>query len=101
MFEPVVAEIQAPAGADRRHAAHAGGDGGVGRLAQRLLDGRVLEAVGSAWDKIALALLTQQPRPSRDEIIRFMGGNICRCGTYPRIVAAIEEAARTLQGGAP
>ena len=49
----------------------------------------------------ALALLTQQPRPSRDEIIRFMGGNICRCGTYPRIVAAIEEAARTLQGGAP
>jgi aerobic-type carbon monoxide dehydrogenase small subunit (CoxS/CutS family) len=49
----------------------------------------------------ALALLTQQPRPSREEIIRFMGGNICRCGTYPRIMAAIEEAARALQGGAP
>jgi len=47
----------------------------------------------------ALALLTQQPRPSREDIIRFMGGNICRCGTYPRIVTAIEEAARALQGG--
>jgi aerobic-type carbon monoxide dehydrogenase small subunit (CoxS/CutS family) len=48
----------------------------------------------------ALALLTQQPRPSRDDIVRFMGGNICRCGTYPRIIAAIQEAARTMKGGA-
>jgi aerobic-type carbon monoxide dehydrogenase small subunit (CoxS/CutS family) len=47
----------------------------------------------------ALALLTQQPRPSREEIVRFMQGNICRCGTYPRIVAAIEQAARVMQGG--
>src|SRR6058998_3467635 len=30
----------------------------------------------------ALALLTQQARPSREEIIRFMQGNICRCGAY-------------------
>jgi aerobic-type carbon monoxide dehydrogenase small subunit (CoxS/CutS family) len=49
----------------------------------------------------ALALLNQQPRPSREEIVRFMGGNVCRCGTYPRIVTAIQEAARVLQGGAP
>jgi aerobic-type carbon monoxide dehydrogenase small subunit (CoxS/CutS family) len=48
----------------------------------------------------ALALLTQNPRPSREDIVRFMGGNICRCGTYPRIVAAIQEAARAMQGGA-
>jgi aerobic-type carbon monoxide dehydrogenase small subunit (CoxS/CutS family) len=48
----------------------------------------------------ALALLNQHPEPSRDEIVRFMGGNICRCGTYPRIVSAIQEAARTLRGGA-
>jgi aerobic-type carbon monoxide dehydrogenase small subunit (CoxS/CutS family) len=47
----------------------------------------------------ALALLTQQPRPSREDIVRFMGGNVCRCGTYPRIVAAIQEAARAMQGG--
>ena len=49
----------------------------------------------------ALAHLTQQPRPSREDIIRFMGGNICRCGTYPRIISAIQDAARALQGGAP
>jgi aerobic-type carbon monoxide dehydrogenase small subunit (CoxS/CutS family) len=49
----------------------------------------------------ALALLTQEPRPSREDIARAMQGNICRCGTYPRIVTAIEQAARALQGGAP
>jgi aerobic-type carbon monoxide dehydrogenase small subunit (CoxS/CutS family) len=47
----------------------------------------------------ALALLSQEPRPSREDIVRFMGGNICRCGTYPRIVTAIQDAARALQGG--
>jgi aerobic-type carbon monoxide dehydrogenase small subunit (CoxS/CutS family) len=47
----------------------------------------------------ALALLTENPRPSREEIVRFMSGNICRCGTYPRIVTAIQEAARVMQGG--
>jgi aerobic-type carbon monoxide dehydrogenase small subunit (CoxS/CutS family) len=48
----------------------------------------------------AQALLSQQPRPSREDIVRFMAGNVCRCGTYTRIVAAIQEAARVLRGGA-
>jgi aerobic-type carbon monoxide dehydrogenase small subunit (CoxS/CutS family) len=47
----------------------------------------------------ALALLTEEPRPSREDIVRGMQGNICRCGSYPRIVVAIQEAARVLQGG--
>jgi aerobic-type carbon monoxide dehydrogenase small subunit (CoxS/CutS family) len=47
----------------------------------------------------AVALLTQQPEPGREDIVRFMGGNICRCGTYPRIVTAIQDAARALRGG--
>ncbi len=42
----------------------------------------------------AVALLQRNPHPQRDEIIRHMNGNICRCGTYPRIVQAIEKAAR-------
>jgi isoquinoline 1-oxidoreductase subunit alpha len=42
----------------------------------------------------AAELLAANPRPSRAEIIAHMDGNICRCGTYPRIVAAIERAAR-------
>jgi aerobic-type carbon monoxide dehydrogenase small subunit (CoxS/CutS family) len=47
----------------------------------------------------ALALLTREPNPNREDIIRFMNGNICRCGTYPRIVAAIEQAAQAMRGG--
>ena len=49
----------------------------------------------------ALALLTNKPNPDRDEIVRFMAGNICRCGTYPRIVAAIEKAAQAMKGAHP
>jgi aerobic-type carbon monoxide dehydrogenase small subunit (CoxS/CutS family) len=41
------------------------------------------------------ALLTKTPRPSRDEIVSGMNGNICRCGTYQRIVNAIEIASGT------
>ncbi|HVS82480.1 MAG TPA: (2Fe-2S)-binding protein [Pyrinomonadaceae bacterium] len=41
------------------------------------------------------ALLTRTPRPSRDEIVSGMNGNICRCGTYQRIVNAIEIASGT------
>src|SRR6184192_944102 len=40
----------------------------------------------------ATALLTKSPKPSRDEIITAMNGNVCRCGTYQRIVDAIQIA---------
>jgi aerobic-type carbon monoxide dehydrogenase small subunit (CoxS/CutS family) len=51
----------------------------------------------------ALGLLGQYPDPSEDAIIAAMQGNICRCGTYARIVRAIQQAApalRALAGGA-
>ncbi|HEX5484094.1 MAG TPA: (2Fe-2S)-binding protein [Terriglobia bacterium] len=41
----------------------------------------------------AIALLHTKPDPSDQEIVQFMEGNICRCGVYPRILAAIHEAA--------
>ena len=41
----------------------------------------------------AVALLDRNPSPSRDDIDTAMSGNICRCGTYNRIRAAIERAA--------
>ncbi len=41
----------------------------------------------------AVSLLSTTPHPSRDEIVRAMDGNVCRCGTYPRIVKAIQRAA--------
>ena len=42
----------------------------------------------------AAALLATNKKPTRDEIVTHMDGNICRCGTYPRIVRAIQRAAR-------
>lgn len=42
----------------------------------------------------AADLLSRNPAPSRDDIRGAMAGNICRCGTYPRIVRAIERAVR-------
>jgi isoquinoline 1-oxidoreductase subunit alpha len=46
----------------------------------------------------AQALLAENPAPSRDEIREAMAGNLCRCGTYPKIEAAILDAAKTMQG---
>jgi len=42
----------------------------------------------------AAALLKDNPHPTREEIVAHMSTNICRCGTYPRIVRAIQRAAR-------
>jgi isoquinoline 1-oxidoreductase alpha subunit len=39
-------------------------------------------------------LLAKNPDPDLEEIVRHMDGNICRCGTYPRILAAIRRAAQ-------
>jgi len=47
----------------------------------------------------AMGLLKASPNPSVAEIVEFMQGNICRCGTYPRIVAAIQKAAAEMGGG--
>jgi aerobic-type carbon monoxide dehydrogenase small subunit (CoxS/CutS family) len=41
----------------------------------------------------AAALLARRPTPSDDDITRAMSGNLCRCGTYPRIRQAIHDAA--------
>lgn len=46
-----------------------------------------------------VALLSKNPNPNEQEIVRFMEGNICRCGTYPRIVTAIRKAAQSMKGG--
>jgi isoquinoline 1-oxidoreductase alpha subunit len=42
----------------------------------------------------AAELLAEKSKPTRDEIISHMDGNICRCGTYHLIIAAIERASR-------
>ncbi len=47
----------------------------------------------------ATVLLRQTPKPTDAQITDFMNGNICRCGTYQRIRAAIHQAAATLHKG--
>ena len=75
------------------------------------LSGKVAEAVRGAWLEIdvvqcgycqsgqimsAVALLAKNPKPSDAEIDTAMSGNLCRCGTYPRIRAGIHAAAKRL-----
>jgi len=43
----------------------------------------------------AVALLKKNPAPSERDISDFMDGNVCRCGTYSRIVSAIQKASKT------
>jgi isoquinoline 1-oxidoreductase beta subunit len=79
--------------------------------------GPVVNAVRDAWHRInvvqcgycqpgqtlaAVALLESDPSPDDGRIDTWMSGNLCRCGTYPRIRAAIHAAADTLsKGGEP
>ena len=77
------------------------------------LQGAVGAAVQAAWDKhqvpqcgycqsgqvmSAAALLARNPKPTDAEIVTAMQGNLCRCGTYGRIQAAVKDAAATLEG---
>jgi isoquinoline 1-oxidoreductase alpha subunit len=75
------------------------------------LDNRIGRAVKDAWEKLevvqcgycqpgqimaATALLERNPRPTDQDIDGAMAGNLCRCGTYVRIRAAIHAAAKAL-----
>lgn len=77
------------------------------------LDGAEAQAVRAEWIALnvpqcgycqsgqivtATALLRRLPRPTDQDIDRAMAGNLCRCGTYPRIRAAIHRAAQRLAG---
>lgn len=44
----------------------------------------------------AVALLQKNPNPDRSQIVDYMDGNVCRCGTYPRIITAIQKAATAM-----
>ena len=79
------------------------------------LQGREINALREAWTEVdvvqcgycqggqllaAAALLKATPQPSDAQIDAAMDGNLCRCGTYPRIRAGIHRAARLLAGAA-
>ena len=74
-------------------------DGKLHPLQQAFLDAGAMQCAYCTSGMIVAgaALLRQNPDPSRQEIVEFMDGNICRCGTYPRIIAAIRMAARAVK----
>lgn len=45
-----------------------------------------------------VALLARNPNPTEDEVVRWMSGNLCRCGTYLKIVRAVLAAAEDMRG---
>jgi aerobic-type carbon monoxide dehydrogenase small subunit (CoxS/CutS family) len=47
-----------------------------------------------------VGLLQTNPNPKQEDIVQFLQGNVCRCGTHPRIIAAVEHAAKSMQEGA-
>jgi aerobic-type carbon monoxide dehydrogenase small subunit (CoxS/CutS family) len=46
----------------------------------------------------SVALLQKNSNPSEPEIVQALQGNICRCGTHPRIIAAVQQAAKSMHG---
>jgi aerobic-type carbon monoxide dehydrogenase small subunit (CoxS/CutS family) len=43
----------------------------------------------------ATALIRETPHPTEEQIVSYMNGNICRCGTYPRIIDAVKRASQS------
>ena len=54
----------------------------------------------SGMSMSGVALLAKTPAPTVDEIVAAMDGNLCRCGVYSQIIAAVQTAARTMKGSA-
>ena len=74
-------------------------DGHLHPVQQALLDHGAFQCAYCTSGMIvtAAAFLKANPNPSAPEVARFMEGNVCRCGTYPRIVAAILQAAKAMK----
>jgi nicotinate dehydrogenase subunit A len=75
--------------------------GGLHPLQQAFLDADALQCGYCTPGMIltAAALLKTNPDPTEREIARFLEGNVCRCGTYLRIICAVRQAAKMLKGG--
>jgi aerobic-type carbon monoxide dehydrogenase small subunit (CoxS/CutS family) len=70
-------------------------DGKLSRVQQAFLDEGALQCgyCTSGMIMSATSLLNSKHKPTHDEIVEAMNGNVCRCGTYQRILAAIRRAA--------
>jgi nicotinate dehydrogenase subunit A len=74
-------------------------DGKLHPLQEAFLDAGAMQCGYCTCGMImsGVALLNKNFTPTREEIVEHLNGNICRCGTYPRILAAVAGAAKTLK----
>jgi nicotinate dehydrogenase subunit A len=79
-----------------------GSDGRLHPLQQAFLDLGALQCGYCTTGMImaGVGLLSKDKLPSDQAVLKAMEGNICRCGTYPRILEAIRQASKVTQGGA-
>jgi aerobic-type carbon monoxide dehydrogenase small subunit (CoxS/CutS family) len=76
-------------------------EGRLHPLQQALLDVGAFQCAYCASGMVmsGVALLAKNPNPTEAEVVRFMDGNVCRCGGYGRIIEAIKRAAKAMKGG--
>ncbi|MGB7284952.1 MAG: (2Fe-2S)-binding protein [Candidatus Acidiferrum sp.] len=77
-------------------------DGRLHPVQQAFLDAGAFQCAYCTSGMIlsSVGLLSTNPHPTSAEIVQSLQGNLCRCGTYPRILEAVHQAAKTMQGGA-
>jgi aerobic-type carbon monoxide dehydrogenase small subunit (CoxS/CutS family) len=91
---PAYSCLTLTAACDGRHISTIEGlarDGALHPVQQAFIDHDALQCGFCTPGQIlaAVALLDRQPHPSEDDVRRGMSGNLCRCGTYPKIVRAV------------
>jgi aerobic-type carbon monoxide dehydrogenase small subunit (CoxS/CutS family) len=76
-------------------------DGRLHPVQQAFLDAGAFQCAYCTSGMImsSVGLLSANPRPTSTEIVQFLQGNICRCGTHPRIIEAVQQAAKAMQEG--
>jgi aerobic-type carbon monoxide dehydrogenase small subunit (CoxS/CutS family) len=77
-------------------------DGRLHPVQQAFLDAGAFQCAYCTSGMIlsSVGLLSSNPNPSSEEIAQSLQGNICRCGTHPRVMDAVHRAAKAMQGGA-
>ena len=74
-------------------------DGRLNPVQQAFLDAGAFQCAYCTSGMImsSVGLLQANPNPSQVEIVQFLQGNVCRCGTHPRVIEAVRQAAKTMQ----
>jgi len=74
-------------------------DGKLHPVQQAFLDAGAFQCAycTSGMVMSSVGLLQTNANPSQADIVQFLQGNVCRCGTHPRIIAAVQQAAKSMQ----